>query len=105
MIEKKPDRIRNFLARVQQMAKRMSTSFSCPFPLVHPDFGSYNILVDDQYNIQSIIDWDRVATLPIEFTGIFPADLVAFPDAFWVGSPFDNDKRRQEVSRDQILWR
>jgi len=31
MIEKKPEIIRNFPARVEQMAKRMSTSFSCPF--------------------------------------------------------------------------
>ncbi|KAI5776923.1 phosphotransferase enzyme family-domain-containing protein, partial [Geopyxis carbonaria] len=35
-----------------------------PFGLVHPDFDSQNIFIDDDGNITGMIDWDGVCTLP-----------------------------------------
>ena len=35
-----------------------------PFVLSHPDFGSQNVLVDDDGTITGIIDWDNVDICP-----------------------------------------
>src|SRR5438045_8412660 len=56
-IESKPVVNQGFPRRLAKIAPSLSKSNHGPFALCHPDLGSHNILVDDQYNILSIIDW------------------------------------------------
>ena len=81
------------------VANHLSNHNRGPFVLCHPDFGNWNILVDDEYNIVSIIDWGDAKVMPFEFSGVFPSDMAAMPDYFWMGGPFDNARTRQEESR------
>jgi hypothetical protein len=39
---------------------------SGPFPLRHPDLLYYNIMVDENYNITGIVEWEDVQTAPQE---------------------------------------
>ncbi|KAF8526960.1 hypothetical protein BU17DRAFT_82459 [Hysterangium stoloniferum] len=49
-----------------------------PFPLMHTDLGRLNILVDDNFNITGILDWDDWACrLPLQCAVICPAMIAA----------------------------
>lgn len=99
----KPEKNQPFPARLQTIARRISNYNLGPFSVVHVDFGNYNILVDDEYNIRSIIDWDCAAVLPIEFAAVYPADLHTLPEIYWIGSPMDNDQRREEERDEKVI--
>ncbi len=43
-----------------------------PFRLINRDFGAHNILVDDDFNIVGIVDFDGVGTGPIEAAAQYP---------------------------------
>jgi hypothetical protein len=36
------------------------------YPIVHPDFLMHNILLDDEYDVVGVIDWEYAHTAPIE---------------------------------------
>ncbi|RUS14490.1 hypothetical protein BC937DRAFT_93741 [Endogone sp. FLAS-F59071] len=52
-----------------------------PFPLMHSDFNSQNILIDDECNIVGVIDWEWSSTVPLQ-------SLCQYP-FFIVDNPFD----------------
>ena len=43
-----------------------------PFSLVNRDFGAHNVLVDDEFSIVGVIDFDGVMAAPIEKVAQFP---------------------------------
>lgn len=56
-----------------------------PLPLVHVDFGHNNIVVDPEYNILGVIDWEHAMVSPLEAVG-FPLIVRVVPkpmDAPW----------------------
>jgi len=64
-----------------------------PFPLMHTDLGRLNILVDDNFNITGILDWDDWACrLPLQCATMCPAIIAA-----------DNDPPRDELFRKDRL--
>jgi Phosphotransferase enzyme family len=100
MLQSKPSINHNFLGNMAKAAGKLSKYSRGPFSLCHPDFGNHNILVDNEYNILSIIDWGTAKVLPFEFSGVFPSELSGVHEIFWKGGPFDNVQRRQrEVKR------
>ncbi|KAL2890649.1 protein kinase-like (PK-like) protein [Ceratocystis lukuohia] len=90
--------VSSFPESLRQLASRLSVLDSGPFPLCHGDFGHNNIIVDDAYQILSVIDWETAFAGPWEIFGDFPLTLTAVPpamDAPWNynedGSPKDDD--------------
>ncbi|KAK4868590.1 hypothetical protein LT330_006792 [Penicillium expansum] len=71
-----------------------------PFPLRHTDFLHSNIIVDAEFNVLSIIDWENAGTVPWERVE-FPTFLIKLPPALdfpWKygadGKPLDDDRRK-----------
>ena len=56
----------NFPPRLKELAATIPLRNNGPFPLCHPDFGHQNIIVDDDYQIISVIDWEEASTVPWE---------------------------------------
>jgi hypothetical protein len=54
-----------------------SPSLSPGFPLCHADFGSSNILFDDDFNITGIIDWTWAQSGPWQNFACFPFEFSA----------------------------
>src|SRR5437762_13895585 len=48
---------------------------SGPFPLTHVDFGLHNLLIIDDGDIVSVIDWSNSRTAPWESFAIFPLPI------------------------------
>ena len=78
------------------VASRLSNFDNGPFPLIHGDFGHNNAVVDDNYRIIGLIDWEMAFAAPWEIAGDFPLTLSTVPppmDAPWnydeVGKPRD----------------
>lgn len=75
--------IRDFPQRVRDSLKSLNSPG--PFPLAHPDFFHSNVIIDEHYNILSIIDWENAGTVPWEAVE-FPLFLATVPppmDAPW----------------------
>jgi hypothetical protein len=81
---------------VSRAAEILSFKPSGPFTLSHPDFGYHNFLVDNDYNMLTVIDWDEAYVRPIEFSAVFPMALSTLHPSMWQGSSFDTEERRQE---------
>ncbi|KAI1173436.1 kinase-like domain-containing protein [Nemania sp. FL0916] len=58
-----------------------------PFPLCHVDLHSGNLLLDDDYNLRGVIDWNQAQTVPVERLAVFPET-----SAFSTGP--DDDSRK-----------
>ncbi|CAG8041892.1 unnamed protein product [Penicillium salamii] len=43
-----------------------------PFGIAHPDFGAHNLLVNENFEILAVIDFDSVIAAPIEVQAQFP---------------------------------
>lgn len=91
-----------FPENVSRAAEILSSQPSGPFTLSHPDFGYHNFLVDKEYNMLAVIDWDEAYVRPIEFAAIFPMALVTLQPRLWQGSPFDTEDRRKEQAEADI---
>lgn len=77
-----------FPRQVKSLAKSLSSSNGGPFPLYHPDFLHSNIIVDDDYNVLSIIDWEGAWTVPWELVD-FPQFLCIVPPPMDSPSNYD----------------
>ena len=55
-----------FPTRLKKLAATIPTRNSGPFPLVHVDFGFWNVVVDDDYKILGLIDWESAHIQPWE---------------------------------------
>lgn len=100
--------IASFPGEIKSLSKTLSSSNNGPFPLFHPDFLHSNIVVDDEYNLLSIIDWEGACTLPWELIS-FPEFLSAVPASMDVPSYYDadgqpNDAETRELWRDRARY-
>jgi len=60
------------------MASRLSTSNEGPFLQYHDDSLHSNIIVDKNFSVAGIIDWEGACTVPWELVA-FPEFLQAIP--------------------------
>jgi hypothetical protein len=81
-----------------------------PFRLYYRDLGNLNFLVDDDYNILVLIDWEGTCTLPSEYSAVRPMSLRVLPKVFWRGSrskTYGRSKvlptRKHQVFKDTVL--
>lgn len=54
--------------------------------MIHGDFGHHNILVDDDYRVKGVIDFEYAFAGPWEIAASFPKNLFSMPrvaDAPW----------------------
>ena len=59
----------------QQAAPLLSKRNNGPFPLMHPDLWGQQLLMDMEYNVHGVIDWDETSTVPwLEFCA-YPGNL------------------------------
>lgn len=100
--------IRDFPSRLAAMAGRVSLAGG-PFPLYHTDFRHSNLIIDPDYNILSVIDWEDASTVPWEAVE-FPLFLSTTPppmDAPWnyddEGLPTDPSVRQVWHERDEYV--
>ncbi|OCL11280.1 hypothetical protein AOQ84DRAFT_229648 [Glonium stellatum] len=88
--------IESFPTKLAMMASRLSKFDKGLFPLIHGDFGHNNVVVNDDYQIIGVIDWEKAFAAPWEIAGDFPLTLSTIPpamDAPWnydeMGKPLD----------------
>ncbi|CAG7978797.1 unnamed protein product [Penicillium nalgiovense] len=80
-----------------------------PFPLRHTDFFHSNVIVDGEFNVLSIIDWEHAGTVPWERIE-FPTFLYTLPPALdfpWRygadGKPLDDGTRKVWGVREEYV--
>ena len=80
-----------------------------PFPLKHADFLHSNVIVDAEFNVLSIIDWEHAGTVPWERVE-FPMFLSTLPptlDFPWRydddGKPLADDTRKVWGKREEYV--
>ncbi|KAI0190544.1 kinase-like domain-containing protein [Astrocystis sublimbata] len=81
--------IKKFPSQLKAVVDQMSCDNYGPFPLCHADFFHSNIVVDENFQILGIIDWEGACTLPLQLV-TFPAFLDIMPPLF--GSPNNYNK-------------
>src|SRR5436190_7762181 len=77
----KPRATSDFPSRIETIATMISKNDNGPFRLIHPDFGHNNIIVDDDFNMLSVIDWEYSFAGPSELAARFPIRLQMYPEA------------------------
>jgi hypothetical protein len=85
------------------VAARLSVNDTGPFPLCHGDFGHNNVVVNDQYKVLGVIDWESAFAAPWEVFADFPLTLSTTPakmDAPW--NYDENGVPKDEYSREQL---
>jgi hypothetical protein len=98
----------DFPSRIETIASMISKNDNGPFRLIHPDFGHNNIIVDDDFNILSVIDWEYSFVGPPELAARFPIRLQMYPEAILPlerdgdGRIVDEDWRKMSENRE--LW-
>ncbi|KAJ5114027.1 hypothetical protein N7456_002561, partial [Penicillium angulare] len=101
--EKMIEIIENFPAQIKAMASRLSLHNEGPFPLSHDDFLHSTIMVDGDFNVTGIIDWEGACTVPCELVG-FPDFLTGMPASFDLPQKYDGDG--QPLSEElREVWR
>ncbi|KAK6000368.1 hypothetical protein QM012_003614 [Aureobasidium pullulans] len=83
--------ITTFQATVGRLADKISLRNEGPFPLFHGDFGHHNIVVDDNYHINGLIDFEFSFACPWEMISIFPLHLMTMPSAIDAPWNYDSD--------------
>ncbi|THY22407.1 hypothetical protein D6D01_06312 [Aureobasidium pullulans] len=77
-----------FKRSIADLANKISTPINNrgPFPSIRGDFGHHNILVDDDYRVKGVIDFEYTFAGPVEIAASFPKNLFPMPrvaDAPW----------------------
>jgi len=84
------------------LSHEISTRDHGPFPLCHGDFGHNNIVVDDEYRVLGVIDWESAFAAPWEVLADFPLTLSTIPpaiDAPWNYDEAGNPKDEETIQR------
>lgn len=81
--------IESFPTQLAVLANRLSKFDKGPFPLVHGDFGHNNIVMNGDYQIIGVIDWEMAFAAPWEIAGDFPLTLSTIPPAMDVPWNYD----------------
>ena len=70
--------------QIYELAPFISSDNHGPFRLFHPDFAVHNILVDEEYNLLSVLDWEFAFVGPSELAtqqalrnGTYPLPILA----------------------------
>lgn len=82
--------ISSFPDSIAALADKISTHDRGPFPICHGDFGHNNVVVNDDYDVLGVIDWEMAFTGPWEVFGNFPLTLSVVPPA--MDAPWNYDK-------------
>lgn len=76
-----------FPSRLKKLAVNVPLRNNGPFPLIHSDFAPWNILVDDDYKVLGVIDWEFSHTGPWEmvhfFMGFMPTPAPMAPPEWY----------------------
>ena len=59
----------------EQLALRLDTSNSGPFPLMHPEPCTGQMLLTESFELKGVIDWDTAGTVPWLLLSCYPAVL------------------------------
>lgn len=87
-----------FPSRLMKLAANIPLRNNGPFPLVHSDFASWNVVVDDDFKIVGVIDWEYSHTGPWEMVhfamGFMPTPAPMEPDLYdAAGIPWDDEMK------------
>jgi hypothetical protein len=98
--------VRSFKQSIHDVASKLSIHNHGPFPLCHGDFGHNNVVVDENYNVLGVIDWEFAFTAPWEIFGDFPLTLSVTPPEMDMPSNYDalgnpKDEELAEKFRDR----
>ncbi|GAB0137239.1 hypothetical protein EsDP_00005515 [Epichloe bromicola] len=99
--------IQAFPNQLASSAAGLITHNDGPFPITHTDFFHSNIVVDSNYTIQGVIDWEGACTMPWElvepplFLETVPQELDAPYNYDENGVPVDQDTRQRWDDRRQ----
>lgn len=95
--------VNEFPSLVDALAGSLSSRDHGPFPLYHPDLRHSNIMVDEEFQVLAIIDWEGASTVPWELIE-FPLFLAVVPRAMDVA--WNYDELGQPVDPDtKLTWR
>ncbi|EHK45975.1 uncharacterized protein TrAtP1_013053 [Trichoderma atroviride] len=92
--------VSSFAKSIGELADTLSFRDHGPFPLCHGDFGHNNTIVDDQYHILGVIDWEMAFAGPWEMLGDFPLTLSIIPPA--IDAPWNYNEDGSPKSADLI---
>ena len=102
------DSIHRFPNELRAIARQLPLKPG-PFPLCHPDLFHSNVIVDGDYKILGVIDWDGATILPWEliefplFLSMVPAPM-GLPEQYdAAGEPLDEDQRRCRVEQGEYI--
>jgi len=86
----------------KELVHRYCSGDTGPFSLTNRDFGFHNVLVDYNFSIIGVIDFDGIMAAPKEVVGQFPALCALGPPA--PGAPPRNEfvKAREEQEKPSI---
>lgn len=96
---------RKILANLHKMTIRNEG----PFPLFHPDFRHSNVIIDSDYKILSVIDWENAGTVPWEivefplFLGDVPQPMDSPANYDAKGNPIDEETRVLRKERNDYV--
>ncbi|OAT13807.1 hypothetical protein BDBG_08936 [Blastomyces gilchristii SLH14081] len=101
--------IQQFPCQLKKVTRQIVRLNTGPFPLCHMDYRHSNVIVEGDYNILSVIDWENACTVPWELMA-FPLFLTIIPppmDAPWNydsnGLPKDQDVRQLWEEREDYV--
>ncbi|KAI0395627.1 hypothetical protein F5Y17DRAFT_474326 [Xylariaceae sp. FL0594] len=102
--------VASFPKSIMNFTHAISTCDNGPFPLCHGDFGHNNIVVDDEYRVLGVIDWEMAYAGPWEMFADFPLTLRDIPpaiDAPWnydeAGNPKDEETRQLNADCEEYI--
>lgn len=90
-----------FPSELQKLTATIPIRNYGPFPLIHPDFACWNVVVDDYYKVLGVIDWEFAHSGPWEMVH-FPACFMPTPAPMDLSTNYDengmpvNEKIKQE---------
>ncbi|KAH8193683.1 hypothetical protein TruAng_012153 [Truncatella angustata] len=98
--------INDFPSRIKARAGRFTQHGHGPFPLHHGDFIHSNMIVNENFEVIAVIDWEGACTLPLELVA-FPGFLDVMPVEFGSpdgnGLPADEDEKRRWEGRQHYV--
>ncbi|KAF2489588.1 hypothetical protein BU16DRAFT_597006 [Lophium mytilinum] len=105
-----PASIEAFRAAIQELASKISVCDKGPFPIWHNDCGNNNIIMDDNFAVLGVIDWEMAYAAPWEVFGDYPRFIESVPRAmdspqFWdeSGNPATARGRMDAAHQKQYL--
>ncbi|KAF2816794.1 uncharacterized protein BDZ99DRAFT_504780 [Mytilinidion resinicola] len=96
LVAQMPASIEAFRAAIIELAGKISVCDKGSFPIWHNDCGNNNIIMDDNFRVLGVVDWEMAYAAPWEVFGDYPLFVGGIPramDAPWVwdeqGNPLD----------------